>query len=191
MDHSHVPDELFTPSLGVSADQIGQDAVVDVFRAVALVTATLTTGLMAGVFYLYAVAIMPGLGRAGDRTFVGAFQSVDRAIINPLFLSTFFGPLLFTGLAAALHVPSEGRQVLPWTLAALCLYLATVLITIAVHVPLNDQIKAAGDPDGIPDLAAVRGRMEATWVRWNAVRTSLTLLALGCLAWALVEFGRL
>ena len=70
---------------------------MDLVRAIALVAATLTTGLMTGVFYLYAVAIMPGLGRAGDRTFVGAFQSVDRAIINPLFLSTFFGPLLFTG----------------------------------------------------------------------------------------------
>ena len=80
---------------------------------------------------------------------------------------------------------------LPWTLAALCLYLATFLITIVVHVPLNDQIKAAGDPDSIPDVAAVRGRMEATWVRWNAVRTGFTLLALGCLAWAMVEYGRL
>ena len=164
---------------------------MELLRAAALVAATLTMGLTAGVFFLYAAAIMPGLGRAGDRTFVGAFQSIDRAIINPVFLSTFVGALLFTGLAAVLHMPADGRSVLPWTLAAFGLYLATFVITIRVNVPLNDEIKAAGDPDRIPDLGAVRGRLEASWVRWNAVRTGLTLPALGCLAWALVEYGRI
>lgn len=163
---------------------------MEVLRAVALIAATLTVGLMAGVFFLYAVAIMPGLGRAGDRTFVAAFQSIDRAIINPVFLSGFVGALLFTGLAAVLHLPAEGRPVLPWTLAAFVLYLAGFLLTVRINVPLNDQIKAAGDPDRI-DVAAVRARLEAPWVRWNLVRTGLTGLALGCLAWALVEYGRL
>jgi uncharacterized membrane protein len=38
-------------------------------------------------------------------------------------------------------------------------------ITMAVHVPLNDAIKAAGDPDRITDLAAVREQFdEARWV---------------------------
>jgi len=36
---------------------------------------------------------MPGLGRTDDRTFVGAFKSIDTAIINPWFLPTFFGAL--------------------------------------------------------------------------------------------------
>jgi len=40
------------------------------------------------LFCLYANAIMPGLGRTNDRTFVGAFGSIDRAIINPLFLAS-------------------------------------------------------------------------------------------------------
>lgn len=164
---------------------------MELARLVVLVGAILTVGLMAGVFYLYAVAVMPGLGRAGDRTFVAAFQSIDRAIINPLFVFTFFGGLLLTGLAAVLHIPAEGRPVLPWTLGAFGLYLVAFVITIGVHVPLNDEIKAAGDPDGIRDLAAVRGRMEATWVRWNAFRVVLSLPAVGCLAGALVEYGRL
>jgi uncharacterized membrane protein len=42
---------------------------------------------MAGVFWLYDHTIMPGLGKTDDRTFVGAFQAFDRAIINPWFLS--------------------------------------------------------------------------------------------------------
>jgi len=73
----------------------------------------------------------------------------------------------------------------PWILAAAVLYLVVFVITVRVNVPLNDAIKAAGDPEQI-DAAAVRERFsEATWVRWNVVRTGLTTAALGCLAIAL------
>jgi uncharacterized membrane protein len=160
------------------------------FRGLALIMATLTSGFMAGVFGLYAHTLMPGLGRTDDRTFVGAFQSIDRTIINPLFLATFIGALLFTGIAALLHLSADGRAVLPWILIALLLYLLTFVITVVVNVPLNDGIKAAGDPDQITDLAEVRARFnEARWVRWNLVRAVASLVAFGCLAWALVQYG--
>jgi uncharacterized membrane protein len=162
-------------------------------QTAALVAATLTTGLMAGVFGLYAHTIMPGLRRTDDRTFVGAFQAIDTAIINPWFLAGgFLGALLCTGLAAAVHLGGDGRAVLPWAVAAFALYAVVVVITVAVHLPLNNALKAAGDPDGIADLAAVRQRFaEARWARWNVVRAVLSTAAFGCLAWALVEHGRL
>jgi uncharacterized membrane protein len=148
-------------------------------------------GLMAGVFSLYAHTIMPGLGRTDDRTFVGAFQSIDKAIINPWFmLGGFFAALVFTALAAGLLIGEKWRSVLPWIAAALVLYLVVVVITLGVHVPLNDGIKAAGEPDRIADLAAVRDRFdEGRWATWNVVRTVMSLAAAGCLGWALVLFG--
>jgi len=165
---------------------------MDAVRAMSLIAATMSMGLMAGVFGLYAHTIMPGLGRTDDRTFVGAFQAIDRAIINPWFLAGgFVGALVFTALAAVLHVPADRRSVLPWIAVALILYLVVFVITIGVNVPLNDAIKAAGDPDRIADLAMVRERFdEARWVRWNNVRTLASTAAFGCLAWALVLFGR-
>jgi len=154
--------------------------------------ATLTMGLMAGVFGLYAHTIMRGLGNTDDRTFVDAFQSIDRAIINPLFMLTFIGALAFSGAAAALYLHDDGSSVLPWIIAAFVLYLAVFVITIAVHVPLNDGIKTAGDPDRIADLAAVRGAFHETrWVAWNVVRAIASTVAFGCLAWALVLHGRI
>jgi uncharacterized membrane protein len=163
---------------------------VTALRAVALVASTLTMGLMAGVFGVFAHAIMPGLRDTDDRTFVAAFQSIDRAIINPWFMPTFLGALLVTGAAAALHLGEDQRSVLPWVAAALVLYLAVFVITLAVNVPLNDAIKAAGDPDHI-DVAAVRDRFdEARWAAWNIVRAVATTAAFGCLVWALVEYGR-
>jgi uncharacterized membrane protein len=143
-------------------------------QAVALLAATLTAGLMAGVYGIFALAIMPGLRATDDRTFVAAFQAIDRAIVNPLFMLWFFGPLLFAAAAAL-----AGGDALPWILAALVLSLVVVVITFAVHLPLNDAIKTVGE------RAAFH---EARWVAWNLVRAVLSIVAFGLLMWALVTF---
>jgi uncharacterized membrane protein len=163
----------------------------DVLREVVLIAATLTMGLMAGVFGIYGNAIMPGLRRTDDRTFVAAFQSIDRAIINPAFMATFFGALALTALAALLELTGDGRPLLPWIAAALVLYLVVFVITIGVNVPRNNEIKAAGDVDRMTDPHAVRERFdEARWVRWNHLRTFASTVAFGLLAWALVLSGQ-
>jgi uncharacterized membrane protein len=161
------------------------------FTGVVLVLATMTTGMVGGVFALYANAIMPGLRKTDDRTFVGAFQQIDRTIINPLFMSFFFGALVLTGLAALLHLGPGARTALPLIGAAFVLYLAVVIITLAVNVPLNDAIKAAGDPDRISDLAQVRKDFnEVRWMACNWVRVVLNTTAFALLASALVMYGR-
>jgi uncharacterized membrane protein len=162
---------------------------MDALRAVSLMAATVSMGLVVGVFGLYAHTIMPGLGKTDDRTFVGAFQSIDRAIINPWFIGGgFFGALVFAILAAIVQI---GRDGLPWIAAALVLYLVAFAITIAINVPLNNGIQAAGDPDRIADLAAVRARFNAArWTSWNLVRAVASTIAFGLLAWALVLHGR-
>jgi uncharacterized membrane protein len=94
----------------------------------------------------------------------------------------FVGALLFT-LAAA--VSNLGRAALPWILAALALYLIAFVVTITVNVPLNDGLKAAGNPDRISDLAGVREHFhEARWMAWNLVRVVTTTCAFACLVWA-------
>jgi uncharacterized membrane protein len=162
---------------------------MNALRTVSLMAATVSTGLVAGVFALYAHTIMPGLAKTDDRTFVGAFQSIDRAIINPWFIvGGFFGALVFTIVAAIANLGEDG---LPWTAAAFVLYPVGFIITMTINVPLNDGIKAAGDPDRITDLAAVRRRFnEARWTSWNLVRVVTSTTAFGLLAWALVLLGR-
>lgn len=153
-----------------------------------LLLATMSVGVMAGVFWLYANAIMPGLRTADDRTFIGSFQAIDRAIINPIFLTVFFGALVMTGLTLVLHIVSD-EPGQPWVAAAAMLYLFTVVITMRVNVPRNDRIKAAGDPDRIGKLSSVRADFsESTWARWNRVRVTTTVFAFACLSWA-VKLG--
>jgi len=164
---------------------------MEILRPGVLLAATMVMGLMAGVFGLFSHTIMPGLEKTDDRTFVGAFQEIDRAIMNPWFMVSFMGALILTAVAAALHLREDERSVLPWIVAALVLYVVVFVVTIAVNVPLNDELRAAGDPDRIADLAAVREQFDETkWVRWNLARTLATTAAFGCLAWALVLHGR-
>ena len=161
-------------------------------RATVLMAATITMGIGAGVYLLYVFAIMPGLGRTDDRTFVGAFQQIDTAIVGPFLVIFFFGPLAAAAVAAALHLGDDEQSRLPWIGAALGLQVAMAVITLRVNVPLNDGIKAEGDPRQIEDFAAVRERFnESRWVTWNIVRAVAATVAFGCLAWALVLHGRL
>jgi len=120
------------------------------WQAATLLLATVTMGLTAGVFGVYAHSIMRGLTKTDDRTFVGAFQAIDRAIINPLFMLTFMGVLVLTGVAGVLNLRSDARSVLPWVAVAFGLYLVVVVITVALHVPLNDDIEAAATPTPSP-----------------------------------------
>ncbi len=157
-----------------------------------LILATLTSGLVAGVYAFYAHTVMPGLRRSDDRTFVAGFQALDRAIVNPWFLATaFLGAPVLTGVAALLHVGEGTRAVLAWVVVALVLDLVTVAITVGVNVPANDRLKAAGHPDVI-DVTAARAMFdERRWVRWNLVRVVLSVAAFAALAWSLVLVGRL
>ncbi|MCT9092763.1 DUF1772 domain-containing protein [Streptomyces sp. ASQP_92] len=154
-----------------------------------LLTATLTTGLMAGLFTAFAYAVMPGLGRSSDQAMVEAMQNINKAIVNPFFMLLFMGSLPLLGLAVFLAWKGHGRPALPWLVAALVLYLIAFVVTSGVNVPLNDKLAKAGDPRHMKDLGAVRQEFESAWVTWNAVRALLHAAAFGCLVWALVVYG--
>jgi len=160
---------------------------VNGLRVALLIGALLTTGLMAGVYAIYANALMPGLARVDDRTFVDAFQAIDRAIVNPLFLGFgFVGSLVLTLVAGLL---SLGEDALVWIAVAFVLNLIAVILTVRVNVPLNDGLKAAGDP-ATADVAAARAAFdEPKWRRFNLVRAYLMVVASGLLSWGLYVTG--
>lgn len=152
----------------------------------ALVAAVITNGLMAGLFAAYSYAVMPGLARTDDATFVQAMQRMNAAILNGWFGICFGGAVVFAAAALVLHLRG-GRSALPWIVAGLVLYVAVLVVTFAASVPLNDRLEAAGSTDP----AAAREAFETLWVWWNVVRTALSVAAFGSLGWALLIHGRI
>lgn len=164
--------------------------MLKVLRGATLIAATMAMGLLAGLFYAFTVSVMPGLGRTDGRTFVDAMQQINVAILNPWFFLSYLGAPVLTLVAAALHLRVSWRTVLPWIAAAFVLYGVAFVVTAGVSVPLNDALAAAGPPDQVADLAQVRDRFEASWIRWNIARAVASTAAFGCLTWALVLYGR-
>ncbi|WP_430334200.1 DUF1772 domain-containing protein [Rhodococcus sp. ACT016] len=160
---------------------------IKLLQSISLFGACLTSGLVAGLFAGFAYAVMPGLGRSDDHTFVEAMQKINVAILNGWFMFCFVGGLLLTVAALLLHLRS-GNGILPWIIAALVLYLAMFVITGTVNVPLNDELARAGEH--LTDPAVVRAHFESRWVTWNIVRAVVTTVAFAALAYALVLHGR-
>jgi uncharacterized membrane protein len=149
--------------------------------------AVLAMGLFAGLFYTFTLTVMPGLTAADDRTLVDAMQQM---VDNPVFPLTFLaaGALVVTALVQARRAGASRSA--RWIAASLVLYTLTALITFAVHVPLNEELKDAGDPARIEALATVHDDFADPWIAWDVVRTLASTAAFACLTWALVARGR-
>lgn len=159
-------------------------------RLASLIAATVSMGLVSGLFYGFAVSVMPGLKRTDDRTVIEVMQRINVAILNGWFVLGYIGAFLFTALALALHIPSDGREVLPPLIAALVCYVVSMGVTNKVNIPLNNVLEKAGPVARIGDPAAVRRAFEGPWARANVWRTLLCTASVGFLAWALVLHGR-
>ena len=162
-------------------------------RTTAILVALVLAGTIAGFFLTYAYTIMPGLATSDDRTFVAAFQGLERMFgtfaygINWPVLLGFFGVPFVVAVAIALN---RSRPIVWWLVAALVLSIATIVITFNFHVPLNSALTVAGEPATI-DAAQVRADFREGWWRaWNLVRCATSVGAFVCLGWALFLHGK-
>ena len=158
----------------------------DGWTGLVLGAALVAMGLVAGLCYTFSVAVMPNLAGADDRTFVATMQRFNG---NPVFQVTFTAALVLTVLAAVLQRRQPPGVAVRWTVAALVLYGIVLAVTFGLHIPLNDEIDRAGDPDRIADLGHVRDQFEGPWVAWNIVRTLVSTAAVAALGWALFLHG--
>jgi uncharacterized membrane protein len=169
------------------ADPTAADRNADIV----LGAAVLAMGLVAGLYFFSAIAVMPALTAADDRTLVDAMQQMIDKIENPAFFLVFLGaPALAT--AALVQARRSGQaKIAGWIVAGLALYTVMVVITFAVHIPLNDDLEQAGDPARIENISQVRDDFVTPWVAWDIVRTLVTTAAFGALTWALILRGRM
>lgn len=127
-------------------------------------------GLMAGLFFVFSVAIMRALSALPAERGLAAMQSINVAILNPVFLLVFMGTAalcLICGVLALLNWHSPGAR---YILAGSALYLlGGLLVTMVVNVPMNDVLAAAHA--GTPEAAKLWAGYLTNWTAWNHVRT--------------------
>jgi uncharacterized membrane protein len=153
------------------------------------IAAALCCALVAGVLFSFAVVVMPGFRRLGDREFLSAFRAVDGVIQGgqPVFLAVWAGSAVLPVLAVVVRLLSEGGPVPGLLVAAAAVSVVGVhLPTAAVNVPLNNRLQAV-DVGVLDGSAAERLRLgfEPRWTRWNLARTVASVMAVLLLVLAL------
>ena len=118
------------------------------------------------------------------RTYVEFFQQLDRHIALPIALTGMGGPLL--AAAAALAHRGQRRVVLLLSAAAVLGVVASV-VTVTVHVPIN-QLLATWDAAALP--AGYEEHLRRWWT-WHQVRFAAMFVAMCAVFGAmLVRSGR-
>jgi uncharacterized membrane protein len=147
-------------------------------RTLTLCLATMATGLVAGVFYAYAISVNLGLAVQPDASYVATMQAINERIQNPMFFASFFGAVLFLLATLAAHVarPRSGRF---WLVALACaLYIGgCFLLTIFVNVPMNEELARVAEGASPEELSGARAVYEDPWNFWNGVRTVFSSMA--------------
>ncbi|MEU3650905.1 anthrone oxygenase family protein [Lentzea sp. NPDC034063] len=120
--------------------------------------AAAATGLMAGVFFAFSVAVMPGLADLQAEQAREAMRRINVRIQNPVFLLVFLGTAVLCGIEVF-----QGRIV-----GGLLYVVGSFLLTMFVNVPMNNRLERTDD--------AYWPEYLRSWTIWNHVR------ALACLA---------
>ncbi len=148
--------------------------------AVVLLVSTVLCALVTGFVFTYAVVVMPGLSKLGDREFIRAFQVTDQIIQNnhPVFMTVWVGSILsvvVTMVTALVGSPGFAG----WAVGVTgVVYLIGVQgITVLVHLPLNNQLQNVRvDEMDSASLQEQRELFEARWTSFNVTRTVISCL---------------
>lgn len=142
-----------------------------------LVVGGTLTGLLAGLFYAFNVAVVPSLRNLNSSQHIAAMQSINAKIQNPVFFLSFFGPTLLLPLAAYLH-RGDRAEFAMLAAAAVIFIVGANGITMAVHIPLNEKLdKVDVSRESSTEAEQIREEYQgagSTWMRWHTARTLAT-----------------
>ena len=144
------------------------------FIETVVLIALVGTGLVAGLFLTFSIAVLPGLQRLPPARAAAAMQQINRAILNPLFGLVFGGTAVASVIVAVTALPGDPLRFL----AALLTLVGGYVVTFAANIPLNNALDRA-EPD-----AAAWERFAGPWTRWNHLRALTTTAATVLLALA-------
>jgi uncharacterized membrane protein len=147
------------------------------FASIVLLLAILTSAMLAGFFYGWSASCIPGLRRVTDREYVAAMQSINRAILNPVFFIAFMGPLVLYPLSAWQQYGQPVSTRFYLLVAATIVYYIAFAVTIFGNVPLNNMLDRFNLEASEQAFAAQRMKYEMPWNRLHTIRTVIHVLA--------------
>jgi uncharacterized membrane protein len=138
--------------------------------------AALGCGLIAGAFFAFSSFVMRAFARLPPGEGMAAMQSVNVAVLNPLFLGVFVGTAAVCAVEVAVSLLRWNEPGSAWLLAGGLLYLVgCFLVTMVFNVPRNEALAKIAPAD--PGAASLWASYLSSWTAWNHVRTIASLAA--------------
>lgn len=147
-------------------------------NTIILIITTVFSGLMAGLFYAWSISVTPGLAKINDGSYLLAFQSMNRAIISPLFAVVFFGLVILLPVLSYLSFQTSISNQFWYIIFATILYFIGIIgVTIGGNVPLNNALEALQiESMTLEQMEEFRKGFENKWNRLNHIRTISSFL---------------
>jgi uncharacterized membrane protein len=138
--------------------------------------AIIGTGLIAGTFFIFSVAIVAALRRMKGSEGMAAMQSINVVIQNPIFLGVFMGTALISLVLTGMSFWDWQAPQTYYVLAAAAFYvIGSFLLTVVFNVPLNNALDAA---DGTTASGQeVWQNYLTNWTFWNHIRTVASIVS--------------
>lgn len=130
---------------------------------------TSTMSLMAGIYLIFSITIMPSLQAVENGAFVMA--RINEVILNPIFKFVFFSSAISSAYLAAIAVDIDTV----YRAACLIFFFGTFVVTVSRNVPFNNALKYATQTQD--NVGEVWNSYLINWVRWNHVRTASAVSA--------------
>ncbi|MDF3415431.1 DUF1772 domain-containing protein [Sulfitobacter sp. M57] len=149
----------------------------------------LLTAALFGFFYAWVCSTMWGLDAADPRVAIAAMQAMNGSVRNAVFAPAFFGTPVALLVTTALLAATSQRGAWPWFAMATALSaLLGVALTMAINVPMNEELARITIPQDIDTARALWLAYSPDWQFWNQMRTVATGVAVLCIG---VGFTRL
>lgn len=127
--------------------------------------------LSTGFFFSWSVSVIVGTKKTGDFTYLETMQSINKAILNPLFFVVFFGSLITLFFSVILQYNDKSMFWFIGIAAAIYL-IGTFGATAFGNVPLNNELEALNLTElSTYELKSFRNYYESKWNQWHSIRT--------------------
>lgn len=145
------------------------------FQISLLIAAFLVT-VVFSVAFIFAIVVMPGIGKLDDGEYLHAFQVIDGVIQNnqPAFVTVWIGSVVMILVTMGLGIAELDGPKKAMLITFTVLYMMGQIATVGINIPLNNRLQTLD----IKCLDETNKRLERQafepkWNFWNVVRTFL------------------
>ena len=146
---------------------------------IGLLLSALLCSLVAGLVLTFAIVVMPGIRTMGDREYLRAFKVMDKIIQDghPVFALVWLGSAVVVLATTVLGFSRfDGLDQILLVVAGAIYIFGVHVPTVTINVPINNSLQSLDlDSASEDELSALANTYETRWLRWNTIRTFISI----------------